>query len=109
MLLFLICVCHCCLDPVTMVLEYAPHGCLLNHLRKNRPHTPGGKPPSSPELVTYAMQVAKGMAYLSRQKVSNTPHSMMMWVWCICSAFLLQVSGVKLAPELHHWCPSGVH
>ncbi|XP_071807824.1 uncharacterized protein [Asterias amurensis] len=61
----------CCTfyDPVTMVLEYAPHGCLLNHLRKNRPHTPGGKPPSSPELVTYAMQVAKGMAYLSRQKV----------------------------------------
>ncbi|XP_038055965.1 serine/threonine-protein kinase SMU1-like, partial [Patiria miniata] len=61
----------CCTfyDPVTMVFEYAPHGSLLDHLRKNRPHSPGGKTPSSGEIVTFAMQVAKGMAYLSRQKV----------------------------------------
>ncbi|XP_022089777.1 tyrosine kinase receptor Cad96Ca-like [Acanthaster planci] len=61
----------CCTyyDPASMVFEYAPHGSLLDHLRKNRPQSPSGKTPTSGELVTFAMQVAKGMAYLSRQKI----------------------------------------
>ncbi|XP_033118700.1 tyrosine-protein kinase Shark-like isoform X2 [Anneissia japonica] len=63
----------CCtiLDPLYMVLEYAPKGELQNFLRRNRPHTPGAKPPMSKNLMNFAVQIAKGMTYLHQNKISH--------------------------------------
>lgn len=63
----------CCtyLDPLYMVLEYARHDSLLDYLRRNRPGKEEARTPTSRILINFAVQIAKGMSYLSQVKL---PH-----------------------------------
>eukprot|EP00057_Strongylocentrotus_purpuratus_P017491 XP_011671965.1 PREDICTED: uncharacterized protein LOC756169 [Strongylocentrotus purpuratus] len=61
----------CCTksDPFFMILEYASKGPLQTFLRRNRPGTPGAKPPPAEIFLRFAIHTAKGMTFLQTQKV----------------------------------------
>ena len=65
-------------DRFLVILEYAPHGCLLKFLRGKRDayETTWSTTASDPEkglnisnLVCYAYQISRGMEYLASKKV----------------------------------------
>ena len=66
-------------DPLLVVIEYAPYGDLLGYLRKSRGlndtyfKDPDVKPQTSltsQQLIKFSWQVADGMRYLSSKNVS---------------------------------------
>lgn len=57
------------IDPFFMILEYASKGPLQTFLRRNRPGTPGAKPPPAEIFLRFAIHTAKGMTFLQTQKV----------------------------------------
>lgn len=65
------------LGPLYVIVEYAAHGNLRDYLRIHRPVTGYELSTISREIITekslisYAYQVAKGMAYLSSKKVNT--------------------------------------
>ncbi|XP_030839405.1 uncharacterized protein LOC756169 [Strongylocentrotus purpuratus] len=63
----------CCTksDPFFMILEYASKGPLQTFLRRNRPGTPGAKPPPAEIFLRFAIHTAKGMTFLQTQKVAH--------------------------------------
>ncbi|XP_057305893.1 fibroblast growth factor receptor 2-like isoform X2 [Hydractinia symbiolongicarpus] len=65
----------CCTqsDPVYVVVEYAPHGNLRQYLRSKRPPPSDSDERPKPllatkDMVSYALQIAKGMEYLASRK-----------------------------------------
>lgn len=65
-------------DPVMVMFEYVPYGDLLGFLKRSRGledqyyNDPDIKPTSSlssEQLLTFAQEIADGMAYLSTHKV----------------------------------------
>lgn len=61
-------------DPIYVVVEYAPHGNLRQFLRSKRPPPSDSDQRMEPllsikEMISYALQIAKGMRYLSSMKV----------------------------------------
>ncbi|XP_041484134.1 uncharacterized protein LOC121430795 isoform X2 [Lytechinus variegatus] len=63
----------CCTksDPFFMILEYASKGPLQTFLRRNRPGTPGAKPPPAEIFLRFAIHTAKGMTFLQTHKVAH--------------------------------------
>ncbi|XP_054267416.1 uncharacterized protein LOC128989542 [Macrosteles quadrilineatus] len=62
--------------PVFIIIEYAEHGSLRSYLRRSRlvPPAPGSpnqavEPLSYKSLLTFALQISKGMAYLAENKL----------------------------------------
>ncbi len=60
-----------------MVVEFAPHGNLRQYLRSRRPtflDSVGQNkepPPKMQDLVSYSLQIAKGMEFLASKMVIN--------------------------------------
>lgn len=72
------------LDPIYVIVEYAPHGNLRQFLRSNRP------PPSDTDqrldpllsvkdMVSFSLQIAKGMHYLASRKVNIYSAITVVW------------------------------
>ena len=67
------------LDPVTIILEYVPYGDLLGYMRTSRglrddyykSEKSPGNDLGSAELMSFAEQIASGMAHLERHNVSE--------------------------------------
>ena len=59
-----------------MIVEYCRYGNLRDFLKERRPTLPPGLPQleqlTMQNLISYCLQVAKGMDYLSSKKVSTS-------------------------------------
>lgn len=68
----------CFLEPITMIMEYVPHGDLLGYMRNSRGivdiHYKEDKSRANDltsfELMSFAEQIASAMAHLERHNVS---------------------------------------
>ena len=54
-----------------VIVEYAPHGNLRQFLRSNRPQLDNVQPQLSlKDMVSFSLQIAKGMEYLASRRVN---------------------------------------
>ena len=72
-----------------IIVEFVPHGNLKEYLLKSRGHSrdtyanlaPYSTSLSSIDLISFAYQIARGMSYLEKIKVSFLNHNVELYLW----------------------------